>query len=84
MRIILRLAAWKRHRKIVLGALRCGAVRNPPEEVASCWAEVFAEPEFRGGWWEKVVFAVIDETGLGREGNGNVGIYFRRLDGIEM
>lgn len=84
MRIILRLSAWKRHRKVVLGALGCGAFRNPAEEVADCWAEVFSEPEFRGGWWEKVVFAVIDETGLGIHGNGNVGIFFRALDGIDI
>ncbi|KAK2809190.1 hypothetical protein FQN50_004026 [Emmonsiellopsis sp. PD_5] len=84
MRTILRLAAWKRHRKIVLGALGCGAFRNPPEEVAECWAEVFAEPEFGGGWWESVAFAVIDETGLGIAGNGNVGIFYRRLHGIEV
>ncbi|KLJ12235.1 hypothetical protein EMPG_12692 [Blastomyces silverae] len=64
MRVILRLSAWKRHRKVVL--------------------EVFSEAEFRGGWWEKVVFAVIDETGLGEQGHGNVGIFFRRLDGIEI
>ncbi|OAX84172.1 hypothetical protein ACJ72_01447 [Emergomyces africanus] len=84
MRVILRLAAWKRNRKVVLGALGCGAFRNPAEEVANCWAEVFSEPEFRGGWWEKVVFAVIDDTGLGKYGNGNVGIFFRKLDGIEI
>ncbi|KKZ63147.1 hypothetical protein EMCG_02524 [[Emmonsia] crescens] len=84
MRIILRLSAWKRHRNVVLGALGCGAFRNPAEEVANCWAEVFSESEFRGGWWEKVVFAVIDETGLGKYGNGNVGIFFRKLDGIEV
>ncbi|PGH10337.1 hypothetical protein GX51_00094 [Blastomyces parvus] len=84
MRVILRLSAWKRHRKLVLGALGCGAFRNPPEEVADCWAEVFSEPEFCGGWWEKVVFAVIDEMGLGAGRHGNKGIFFGRLDGIEI
>ncbi|OJD19923.1 hypothetical protein AJ78_00117 [Emergomyces pasteurianus Ep9510] len=84
MRVILRLSAWKKHRKVVLGALGCGAFRNPAEEVANCWMEVFSEPEFRGGWWEKVVFAVIDDTGLGKHGNGNVGIFFTKLDGIEI
>ncbi|PGH14702.1 hypothetical protein AJ79_02868 [Helicocarpus griseus UAMH5409] len=84
MRVVMRLAAWKKHRKMVLGALGCGAFRNPPEEVADCWAEVFAEAEFQGGWWESVVFAVIDDTGLGKEGNGNVGVFYRRLDGVEV
>lgn len=82
MRRVLRIAAWKDHRRIVLGALGCGAFANPREEAARCWREVFAEPEFGGGWWSRVVFAVVDETGMGMEGNGNVGVFSRTLEGL--
>lgn len=50
MRIILRISAWKGHRRIVLSAFGCGAFRKPKEEVARCWKEMFAEPELQGGW----------------------------------
>jgi uncharacterized protein (TIGR02452 family) len=84
MRTVLRLSAWKRHRRLVLGALGCGAFRNPNGEVAECWAEVFAEPEFQGGWWERVVFAVLDDTGGGKRGDGNFGKFFNRLEGMAI
>ncbi|PGH14073.1 hypothetical protein AJ80_06077 [Polytolypa hystricis UAMH7299] len=84
MRVVLRMAVWEGHRRLVLGALGCGAFGNPREDVAECWAEVFAEAEFQGGWWEKVVFAVIDGSGQGKEGNDNVGVFFRRLDGMDV
>lgn len=84
MRTVLRLSAWKRHRRLVLGALGCGAFRNPNSEVAECWAEVFSEPEFQGGWWESVVFAVLDDTGGGKRGDGNYGRFFSRLEGMDI
>ena len=84
MRVILRISVWKGHRRIVLSAFGCGAFKNPKEEVARCWKEVFAESEFQGGWWKSVVFAVIDETGMGKDGDGNVGIFFRTLDGVHV
>jgi uncharacterized protein (TIGR02452 family) len=84
MRKVLRLSAWKRHRRLVLGALGCGAFRNPNGEVAECWAEVFAEPEFQGGWWERVVFAVLDDTGGGNRGEGNFTKFVNRLEGVAI
>lgn len=80
MRVILRTAAFNGHRRLVLGAFGCGAFLNPREEVADCWAEVFDEQEFGGGWWESVIFAVMDDTGEGKEGNGNFGVFCRKLD----
>lgn len=65
MRLCLRVAASKGHRLLVLGALGCGAFRNPPREVANCWLEVFAEQEFQGGWWDQVWFAVYDAKNEG-------------------
>lgn len=40
MRLVLRMAAYNRHRRLVLGALGCGAYANPPEDVAHRWLEV--------------------------------------------
>lgn len=48
------------------------------------WKEVFAKPDFQGGWWKSVVFAVIDETGVGKLGDGNVGIFSRTLNGVPV
>ncbi|GAB1203964.1 hypothetical protein APSETT445_002609 [Aspergillus pseudonomiae] len=59
MRVILRIAAYNKHRKLVLGAFGCGAFDNPKEEVANCWAEVLQEPEFQG-WWESIVSTIDD------------------------
>ncbi|KAL9593171.1 MAG: hypothetical protein Q9179_006055 [Wetmoreana sp. 5 TL-2023] len=83
IRMILRVAAAKNHRKLVLGALGCGAFGNPRGEVVRLWKEVFAEPEFSGGWWEDVVFAVMDK-GAGKESNSNYGVFWRGLDGLEV
>ncbi|KAK2765571.1 hypothetical protein FQN54_008425 [Arachnomyces sp. PD_36] len=79
MRSILRIAAWKQHRRLVLGAFGCGAFANPNKEVAAMWAEVFAEPEFSGGWWESVIFAVMKD---GRGANGNFEVFKSRLEGM--
>ncbi|GKT40287.1 uncharacterized protein ColSpa_00468 [Colletotrichum spaethianum] len=49
MRLCLRMAASRDHSLLVLGALGCGAFRNPPEEVARCWLEVLDEAEFGAG-----------------------------------
>ena len=69
MRVILRMAAVNGHRKIVLGAFGCGAFANPKHDVAEMWAEVLQETEFSPGWWEEVVFAVLDG------GSGNKAVF---------
>lgn len=79
MRLCLRMAAERNHRLLVLGALGCGAFRNPTEEVAHCWLEVFREAEFQGGWWEEVWFAVYD-----RNEEGNFNIFEKILGGVEV
>jgi uncharacterized protein (TIGR02452 family) len=85
IRLTLRLACHQGHTKLVLGALGCGAFGNPPGAVLQCFKEVFAEDEFQGGWWEDVVFAVLDnrsgEKG-GKEGEGNFGVFWRGLYGL--
>ncbi|KAE8375143.1 hypothetical protein BDV26DRAFT_268515 [Aspergillus bertholletiae] len=83
MRVILRIAAYNKHRKLVLGAFGCGAFDNPKEEVANCWAEVLQEPEFQG-WWESIVFAVLENTGDLAKSKGNFDIFHTRLNGLRV
>jgi uncharacterized protein (TIGR02452 family) len=82
MRVILRTAAVNGHRRLVLGALGCGAFLNPKEEVADCWGEVFGEREFGGGWWESIIFAVLNNMGHGKHGDGNFDMFFQKLNGM--
>lgn len=79
MRLCLRMAAQRGHGRLVLGALGCGAFRNPKEEVAKCWLEVFQESEFQGGWWEAVWFAVYD-----RRNEGNFEVFEDVLGGVQV
>lgn len=84
--MLLRIAALEGHRRLVLGALGCGAFNNPKEKVVECFLQVFREPEFSGGWWRDVVFAVLEtdnnEKRKGANGDGNFGIFFRGLNGM--
>ncbi|KAL0936310.1 mitochondrial chaperone bcs1 [Colletotrichum truncatum] len=79
MRLCLRMAAARGHSLLVLGALGCGAFRNPPEEIAQCWLEVLGEAEFAGGWWREMWFAVYD-----RKNEGNFEIFEDYLAGVEV
>ncbi|KAJ3532536.1 hypothetical protein NM208_g8399 [Fusarium decemcellulare] len=79
MRLCLRMAARRNHGLLVLGALGCGAFRNPPREVAHCWLEVLQESEFQGGWWEEVWFAVFD-----KRNEGNLEVFEEILGGVEV
>ncbi|KAL2266843.1 hypothetical protein VTJ83DRAFT_4120 [Remersonia thermophila] len=76
MRLCLRMAAAKGHTMLVLGAIGCGAFRNPPNEVVQCWLEVLGESEFAGGWFKEVWFAVLD-----RRNEGNFEIFKDAFDG---
>jgi uncharacterized protein (TIGR02452 family) len=86
MRLTLRVAASHGHTRLVLGALGCGAFKNPSEEVAMCWREVLGESEFQGGWFEHVVFAVLDKgsdgKNAGKGGVGNFDTFERILGGV--
>lgn len=79
MRLVLRMAALRGHDRLVLGALGCGAFRNPVEEIAGCWREVLEEDEFAGGWWREMVFAVFD-----RKDEGNFGVFETTLGGMNI
>lgn len=87
MRLALRLAATQGHRRLVLGALGCGAFRNPPKVVAVCWREVLQEPEFAGGWWDDICFAVLskgDDAGDSRSQDNNFSLFRDELDGLAV
>ncbi|KAK1826122.1 hypothetical protein QBC39DRAFT_317389 [Podospora conica] len=79
MRLCLRIAASQGHTMVVLGALGCGAFKNPPGEVVTCWSEVLSEPEFGGGWFAEIWFAVLD-----RRREGNFEVFEKALDGKVM
>lgn len=76
MRLCLRMAGARGHTMLVLGAIGCGAFRNPPEEVVRCWQEVLDEDEFAGGWFKEIWFAVYD-----RRKEGNFEIFSNVFDG---
>lgn len=75
IRLLLRTAAREGIRRLVLGALGCGAFRNPSRAVARCFREVFAEREFQG-WWEEVIFAVLED------GANNLAVFSEELQGM--
>ncbi|RMZ75070.1 hypothetical protein DV738_g5670, partial [Chaetothyriales sp. CBS 135597] len=79
MRVILRVANRSHHRRLVLGAFGCGAFANPPEEVADMWASVLQESEFQAGWWDHLVFAVLDGGG-----SNNFRVFKQTLDGLSV
>lgn len=79
MRLTLRIAGKHNHSLVVLGALGCGAFRNPPEEIANCWSEVVREKEFTGGRFRELCFAIWD-----KRGEGNFEIFKHVLDGLQL
>lgn len=60
MRTILRIAVLHEHTCLVLGALGCGAFKNPPCHIAKMFHEVFDETEFKGRFSE-VYFAILED-----------------------
>lgn len=79
MRLALRMAASKGHDCLVLGALGCGAFKNPAEEIADAWKQVLEDAEFAGGWWREIWFAVLDP-----ENEGNFELFEKVLAGIQV
>lgn len=60
MRTIFRMGLIHGHDSLVLGALGCGAFRNPPRHVARLFHEVMMEKEFRNQY-RRIVFAILDD-----------------------
>ena len=83
IRIILRMAAYHGHSRIVLGAIGCGAFCNPRERVAELFFHVFMEEEFTGGWFEHIVFAITErDTTDGWNPTRSFDIFWRKLNGV--
>lgn len=70
MRTILRIALLHDHTCLILGALGCGAFKNPPAHIARMFHEVFEEPEFKGQFTE-VYFAILEDHNSHQEHNPN-------------
>ena len=60
IRSIFRIGLIHSHDSLVLGALGCGAFRNPPRHVARLFHEVMDEPEFKNKY-RRIVFAILDD-----------------------
>ena len=60
IRTIFRMGLAHGHDSLVLGALGCGAFRNPPRHVARLFHEVLDEPEFKDKY-RLIVFAILDD-----------------------
>ena len=58
---VLRVAAVRGHRNLILGAWGCGVFRNDPRNVASCFRQLLTSDELRGRF-DRVTFAVFDPT----------------------
>ena len=68
IRTILRIAKENKHTKLVLGALGCGAFKNPPKHIAMLFKEVLDEPEFNRSF-EEICFAILEDNNSKREHN---------------
>jgi uncharacterized protein (TIGR02452 family) len=73
MRTIMRIGLQHNHDSLVLGALGCGAFRNPPRDIAELFRAVINEPEFKNKF-KLIVFAIIDDHNSRKSHNrdGNV------------
>ena len=60
IRTILRIGLRHGHDSLVLGALGCGAFRNPPAHIARLFHEVFEEPEFKNKYLH-ITFAILED-----------------------
>ena len=60
IRTIFRMGLVHGHDSLVLGALGCGAFRNPPRHVARLFHEVLDELEFKNKY-RLIVFAILDD-----------------------
>ena len=60
MRTIFRIGLLYNHDSLVLGALGCGAFRNPPAHIARLYHEVMEEEEFKNKY-KLLVFAILDD-----------------------
>ncbi len=68
MRTIFRMGLHHGHDVLVLGALGCGAFRNPPAHISRLFHEIMEEEEFKDKY-RKIVFAIIEDHNSRKEHN---------------
>lgn len=68
LRTILRIAADNSQKTLVLGAIGCGAFRNPPRHIASLFKEILSEEEFKGVF-RRVLFVIKEDHNSPKHGN---------------
>lgn len=78
IRTIFRIACQHGQRNLVLGALGCGAFRNPPKHVAELFRNVLSESEFDGAF-SRICFAVKPDHNS--NGDSNYTAFQSVLDG---
>ena len=60
IRTIFKIGLLHGHNSLVLGALECGAFRNPPSHIARLFHEVMKEKEFKNKY-RSLLFAILDD-----------------------
>jgi uncharacterized protein (TIGR02452 family) len=85
IRTIFRIGLLHGHDALVLGALGCGAFRNPPRHVAKLFHEVMDEPEFKDRY-RKIVFAILDDHNAHKSHNpeGNFKPFAEEFAGMDQ
>ncbi len=68
IRSVLRIARDNNQTSLVLGALGCGAFRNPPKHTAELFKAVMQEPEFCGVF-KRICFAIKEDHNSRGRGN---------------
>jgi len=84
IRTIFRIGLVHGHDSLVLGALGCGAFRNPPRHVARLFHEVLDESEFRDKY-RLIVFAILDDHNAHQKHNpvGNFRPFAEEFDHMD-
>lgn len=88
IRTIFRLGLKNYCDSLVLGALGCGAFRNPPRHISRLFHEVMDEPEFKNKY-RRIVFAILEDHNSKKSHNpeGNFNPFeeeFKNMDNPEI
>lgn len=85
MRTLFRIALVHGNDSLVLGALGCGAFRNPPEHIAQIFHQVLEEDEFKDRF-KKIFFAILDDHNTGHKHNpdGNYLPFVKEFAGSDI
>ena len=83
IRTIFRIGLLHGHDSLVLGALGCGAFRNPPSHIARLFHEVMEESEFKNKY-RLLLFAILDDHNARLKHNpeGNFLPFVREFDDL--